>query len=236
MSSPFNRSKTRGAFGAPKTNKFTRAVPAIKERIKKHAKTLRAVSANAAKPEFNISDALIDFARPVISQAGNNHTALRGAMNVAILVWNALIKGEKEVDAARKKLLLLPGSSETQIDEVLELLRERKQEKYANVKQLVNKYELRFGKRGARIFISSVNLAPEGIEKTDLANMLAGAPMPRVASPDAGGLQTTNADADGLQPVHSVADFAATTAVTNSIFGQTAEAAAGTEATGTAAE
>jgi hypothetical protein len=121
---------------------------------------------------FNISDALIDFARPVIDQAGNNHTALRGAMNVAILVWNALINGGSAVDDAKEKLRGLPGASSDQIDELFEALSARKTELYPDVKQLVRDYTLNFTKRGARISVASINIAPPGVEKTDIAAKL----------------------------------------------------------------
>ncbi|MDR3228601.1 MAG: hypothetical protein LBT53_04225 [Puniceicoccales bacterium] len=170
MSNPYNRRQTLGAYGKPKPTLFKRAVPGSKQKT----------AAPASQPHdpnaFNISDALINFARPVIDQAGNNHTAIRGAMNVAILVWNALIDGGPAISKAREKLLGLPGANSEQIDELLAVLSERKATLYPNVKQLVNKYDLSFTKRGASIRLSAINVAPEGVEKTDMALLLGAVP------------------------------------------------------------
>jgi hypothetical protein len=164
MSNSRNRSLTLGAFGKPKARVVGR--PFIKRKT--------ATPAQQAAPAggFNISDALINFAEPVVKQAGNNHTALRGAMNVAILIWNALIEGETSMKNAREKLLSLPGASPDQIEELVTTMSERKNELYPDVKQLIRDYDLNFTKHGTRIYVSSINIAPPGVEKTELAAQL----------------------------------------------------------------
>ena len=160
MSNSRNRSLTLGAFGKPKARVVGR--PFIKRKP--------ATSAPQAAPGgFNISDALINFAEPVVRQAGNNHTALRGAMNVAILIWNALIEGNAAMATAKEKLLALPGASPEQIEELVAMMTERKTELYPDVKQLIRNYDLNFTKHGTRIYVSSINIAPPGVEKTEIA-------------------------------------------------------------------
>ena len=172
MSNPHNRRRTRGAFGKPKTP--AKGFP------------LRRSAAPDSVPSpkndgFNISNALIEFARPITEQAGNNHTAIRGAMNVAILLWNALIEGGPNLEAARKKLLALPGATPAQIEELIATMSARKEELYPSAKQLICNYDLNFTKKGANIRIASVNLNPEGVEKTNIAEQLGVPPAP--ASP-----------------------------------------------------
>jgi hypothetical protein len=164
MSNSRNRSLTLGAFGKPKARVVGR--PFTKRKT--------ATSASPAAPAggFNISDALIQFAEPVVKQAGNNHTALHGAMNVAILIWNALIEGEAAMTSAKEKLLGLPGASSEQIEELVTTMSERKTELYPDVKQLIRDYKLNFTKYGTRIYVSSINIAPPGVEKTDIAAQL----------------------------------------------------------------
>jgi hypothetical protein len=164
MSNSRNRSLTFGAFGKPKARVVGR--PPFKRKPV-------ASAPQAPTGGFNISDALITFAEPVIKQAGNNHTALRGAMNVAILIWNALIEGGPALDEAQKKLLSLPGASSEQIEELVATMSERKAELYPDVKQLIRNYDLTFTKHGTRIYVSAINIAPPGVEKTNLAASLA---------------------------------------------------------------
>mgnify|MGYP000848145446 CR=1 FL=1 len=172
MSNPRNRRRTRGAFGKPKTaaeKAIFRNVPAN-------------VPLSSSGPEgFNISDAIVVFAKPITEQAGNNHTALRGALNVAILLWNAIIEGEAALEGAKKKLLGLPGASAEQVDELVATMTARKQELYPEARQLVCDFTLNFTKKGASIRVASVNLAPKGVEKTDLAAQLGAAPPPPAA-------------------------------------------------------
>ncbi|MDR2863327.1 MAG: hypothetical protein LBV54_05580 [Puniceicoccales bacterium] len=180
MSNTRNRRQTSGAFGKPK--KRVRGSLSRTNRAQK-------ASENKAAPQggFNISDALINFARPITEQAGNNHTALRGAMNVAILLWNALIEGEAKQADAKEKLLALPGATAEQIEELITTMSARKAELYPDVKQLIYDYSLNFTRRGARIRVSSINVAPPGVETTDIAGQIGAirSSTPSVAAPAA---------------------------------------------------
>ncbi len=121
---------------------------------------------------FNISDAIVEFAKPVTEQAGNNHTAIRGAMNVAVLLWNSLIEGEKALASAKEKLLALPGAEPEQVDELIATMTARKQELYPDAKQVVCDFSLNFSKKGINIRVASMNIAPAGVEKTVAAEAL----------------------------------------------------------------
>ncbi|MDR2512547.1 MAG: hypothetical protein LBD01_01935 [Puniceicoccales bacterium] len=164
MSNSRNRRRTLGAFGK------------VKPRVIKHVHVNKPEGAPPAGERIalgaNVVDALVDFARPITEQAGNNHTAIHGAMNVAILIWNAIIEGEAQIEVARQKLLKLPGATTTQIDELIQSMVARKAELYPDIKQIIRKYELEFGRRGTRIYVSSINLSPPGVEKTDIASQL----------------------------------------------------------------
>lgn len=159
MSNPRNRSRTVGAFGNAKPK------PLTAPRAFRHLPPNMAV-APAKDGEDRVSDMLLDFAKPVLEQAGNNHTAACGAMNVAVLLWNAIIEGGKALEAAKAKLLALPGSTPEQVEELVSAMSARKEEKYPQAKHLVMDFNLEFDKRGGlSVRIASMNLAPKGVEK-----------------------------------------------------------------------
>ncbi|MDR2980788.1 MAG: hypothetical protein LBV12_00920 [Puniceicoccales bacterium] len=181
MSNPRNRRRTKGAFGKPKP----RTVGPVFRNIPANMPVRE-----SAKDAFNISDALINFAKPITEQAGNNHTAIRGAMNVAVLLWNALIEGPAAIETAKQKLLALPGATAEQVEDLITTMTARKTELYPDIKQLVCDYSLNFTKKGANIRVASMNIAPPGVEKTDIAGKLGAvpaaspAPAPTPAEPE----------------------------------------------------
>lgn len=162
MSTSFNRKKTVGAFGSSKIREIGYHYEVL---LNERAEPLQTVTDESARP--NIANMIIEFSRPVIAQAGGNRTAIRGAMNVAILVWNALVEGDAATAAAREKLLALPDASAEQIDALIESLRERKNEVAPGVNQVVRKFALNFTKHGLSF---NVTTAPgskvEGVEKS----------------------------------------------------------------------
>ena len=163
MSNPRNRRRTRGAFGNTKVKPLTAPPEFI------HIPANIPV-APPKEGEDRVSDMVLDFAKPILEQAGNNHTAARGAMNVAVLLWNAFVEGDKALAAAREKLLALPGASEEQVEELVTTMAARKTEKYPDARHLVMDFTVGFDKRGGlSIRIASMNLAPKGVEKTTLA-------------------------------------------------------------------
>ncbi len=159
MSNPRNRRRTTGAFGTRKA-KSLGAAPAF-----------RHIPANipVVPPkdgEARVSDMVLEFAKPILEQAGNNHTAARGAMNVAVLLWNGLVEGGKALETAREKLLALPGASAEQVDELVTSMRERKGTLFPDAKHLVMDFSVDFDKRGGlQLRVASMNLAPKGVEK-----------------------------------------------------------------------
>ncbi len=172
MATPFNRKKTIGAFGSRKIqpvghhyevllNERAEAVPAEKK---------------GEKSGPNIANIIIDFARPIIAQAGGNHTAIKGAMNVAILLWNSFVAGEDAVSAAREKLLTLPDAVPEQIDDLIKTLRERKELVGKGVNVSVAKYDMNFTKHGINFSITAANAPLEGVQKSPILSALGNAP------------------------------------------------------------
>lgn len=170
MSTSFNRRKTVGAFGSSKIREVGYHYEAL---LNERAEPLPAAPADPNRP--NIANMIIDFSRPVIAQAGGNRTAIRGAMNVAILLWNALTEGEDAVAAARAKLLTLPDSTEEQIDALIASLRERKAVVAPGVNQVVRKFSLNFTKHGISFNVTTrPGSKIEGVEKSPLLSALGG--------------------------------------------------------------
>jgi hypothetical protein len=162
MASPHSRRRTSGAFGNNKPRDikrdFTRPEPA---------------PVDTTPREPNLPDKLITFAQPILEQAGGNHTAAKGAMNVAILIWNAAIEGEAKIAEAKVRLATLPGATAEQVEELVTSMVARKAELYPDDKLVVTNFILKFNhKRGAQFRVSAVNINPEGIKKADLSDMV----------------------------------------------------------------
>jgi hypothetical protein len=162
MASPHSRRRTSGAFGNNKPRDikrdFTRPEPA---------------PVDTTPREPNLPDKLITFAQPILEQAGGNHTAAKGAMNVAILIWNAAIEGETKIAEAKVRLATLPGATAEQVEELVTSMVARKAELYPDDKLVVTNFILKFNhKRGAQFRVSAVNINPEGIKKADLSDMV----------------------------------------------------------------
>ena len=162
MSSPRSRSKTTGAFGnrSPRSIERDFSTPAPVQKVK----TPRTLT---------IADKLAKFSQPILEQAGNNRTAAKGAMNVAILIWNASIGGEEKIKEAKAKLNALPGSSTEQVDELVTSMIARKEELYPGENALITNFVLKFNHRtGATFNVSAVNVNPEGLSNTDLSDII----------------------------------------------------------------
>jgi len=178
MTHPRNRISTPGAFGKPR-----RGVPAPAAFRGRRGRKPAPAAAGTAAP-FNISNALIHFARPLIDQAGKNRIALQGAMNVSIMLWNAAIDGGDAIAAARETLLTLPGSEPEQVDEVVGAMVERKAELYPDVTQIIRDYSLTFNRRDALVRVVPFNIAPAGVEKSSIAGKLGPLVVPRERPPE----------------------------------------------------
>lgn len=122
-------------------------------------------------PSF--ADKLLSFAQPILEQAGGNHTAAKGAMNVAILIWNAAIEGEAKIKEAKITLAKLPGATAEQVEELVTTMVARKAELHPEEKLVVTNFILKFShKQGAQFRVSAVNINPEGVKKADLSDMV----------------------------------------------------------------
>ena len=162
MASPHSRRRTTGAFGNNKPRDikrdFFRPAPAP-------------VDTTPREPSF--ADKLITFAQPILEQAGGNHTAAKGAMNVAILIWNAAIEGDAKIAEAKTRLASLPGATAEQVEELVTTMVARKAELYPEEKLVVTNFILKFShKQGAQFRVSAVNINPEGVKKADLSDMV----------------------------------------------------------------
>jgi hypothetical protein len=162
MASPHSRRRTTGAFGNSKPRDikrdFSRPEPA---------------PADATPREPSFADKLITFSQPILEQAGGNHTAAKGAMNVAILIWNAAIEGGPKIAEAKTRLAGLPGATAEQVEELVTTMVARKAELYPEEKLVVTNFILKFShKRGAQFRVSAVNINPEGVKKADLSDMV----------------------------------------------------------------
>jgi hypothetical protein len=163
MASPRSRRQTTGAFGTSKPRDIKRDF----------TKPAPAPAADKGPREPSFADKLIAFSQPILEQAGGNHTAAKGAMNVAILIWNAAIEGETKIKEAKVKLAALPGATAEQVEELVTTMVARKAELYPEEKLVVTNFILKFNhKRGAQFRVSAVNINPAGVKKADLSDMV----------------------------------------------------------------
>jgi hypothetical protein len=161
MSSPRSRNRTQGAFGNRQPRPIERDF------------SLPAPTPEAAPRQPTIADHLIEYARPIIDQAGNHHTAIKGALNVAILIWNASIEGEEKIAEAKKTLTALPGATAEQVEDLMKAMLERKQEMFPGEKLLITNFVLKFSHRlGTQFRVTAVNVNPEGVQKADLSDLV----------------------------------------------------------------
>jgi len=161
MSNSRTRRHTKGAFGNRKPRPIERDF------------TPKVQSTPAAPTGPTFADKLAHFAQPILEQAGNNRTAAKGAMNVAILIWNAAIEGGPKVQEAKATLAKLPGATAEQVEELVTTMVARKTELYPEEKLIVTNFILKFShKRGAQFRVSAVNINPEGVKKADLSDMV----------------------------------------------------------------
>lgn len=154
MSNSRTRRFTKGAFGNRKPRPIER----------EFAPKVQSAPPVPQGPTF--ADKLAHFAQPILEQAGNNRTAAKGAMNVAILIWNAAIEGEEKIAEAKKKLAALPGADNEQIDELVTTMLGRKKELYPEENHLITNFVLKVNHRTGTTFrVSAVNINPEGVTK-----------------------------------------------------------------------
>ncbi len=161
MSSPRSRNRTQGAFGNRRPRPIERDF------------TAPSPTPEAAPRQPTIADKLVQYAQPIIEQAGNNHTAAKGAMNVAILIWNASIEGEPKISEAKKTLAGLPGATPEQVEELVKVMLERKKDMYPEENLLVTNFVLKFSHgKAAQFKVTAVNIRPEGVQKADLSDLV----------------------------------------------------------------
>jgi hypothetical protein len=155
MSNSRTRRHTKGAFGNNKPRSIER------EFAPKQAPAAEAPTGPT------VADKLATYAQPILEQAGSNRTAAKGALNVAILIWNASIEGAEKIAEAKQKLAALPGSTPDQVEELVTTMLERKKELYPDENLLITNFSLKFNHRTGTTFrVSAVNIKPEGLTKS----------------------------------------------------------------------
>lgn len=161
MPSSYSRRQTRGAFGNRKPRP-----------IKREFTTPETAPVEKTPRTLTIADKFSTFCQPILEQAGNNRTAAKGAMNVAILIWNASIEGDTKIKEAKAKLCALPGSSPAQVEELVTSMIARKEELFPKENSLITNFKLKFSHRRTSFSISAVNIKPEGLTKADLKDVI----------------------------------------------------------------
>jgi hypothetical protein len=157
MSNSRTRRRTKGAFGNNKPRSIEREFTSRPQ--------LPATDGAPAAP--NVADKLANYAQPILEQSGSNRTAAQGAMNVAILIWNASIEGDAKITEAKAKLNGLPGSSPEQVEELVSTMLTRKKDLYPDENLLITNFILKFNHRTGTTFrVSGVNMKPEGLTKS----------------------------------------------------------------------
>ena len=161
MSNSYSRRRTKGAFGNQKPRSIERDF----------APKPAPAEDGPRVPTF--ADKLATYAQPILEQAGSNRTAAKGAMNVAILIWNASIEGAEKIAEAKQKLAALPGSSPEQVEELVTTMLARKQELYPEENLLITNFALKFNHRTGTTFrVSAVNINPEGLTKANVQDVI----------------------------------------------------------------
>lgn len=162
MSSPHSRRQTNGAFGnrkpRPIERDFSSPTPPVREEKGPRVKT--------------IADRLAEFSQPILEQAGDNRMAAKGAMNVAILIWNASIEGPEKIKEAKAKIAALPGSDAEQAENLVTSMIERKNELFPGESSLITNFVLTFKRRNTSFSVSSVNVNPEGLKTGNLQEII----------------------------------------------------------------
>jgi hypothetical protein len=156
MSNSRTRRRTKGAFGNNKPRS-----------VEREFTPKQAPAPTGAPAEPNVADKLANYAQPILEQAGSNRTAAKGALNVAILIWNASIEGEEKIAEAKAKLNGLPGSTPDQVEELVTTMLTRKKDLYPDENLLITNFILKFNHRTGTTFrVSAVNIKPEGLTKS----------------------------------------------------------------------
>lgn len=161
MSSPRSRRQTNGAFGnrkpRPIERDFSSPVPPQE---------------NKGPKVKTIADRLAEFSQPLLEQAGDNRLAAKGAMNVAILIWNAAIEGPEKIKEAKAKIAALPGSDAEQAENLVTSMIERKNELFPGESSLITNFVLTFKRHSTSFSVSSVNVNPEGLKTGNIQEII----------------------------------------------------------------
>lgn len=171
MSTPFTRRKTSGAFGSTRIKAVGHHYEVLMNEDLKQNPVPAPAGDAPARP--NIANIFLEFSQPITEQAKGSHTALKGAFNVAQLLWNAFTEGEKEIAATRERLLQLPDATPEAMDELIKIMRERFEKLNAGLNLRIRSYELNFTKHGINLSLKTMpGSRVEGVQKTELSDII----------------------------------------------------------------
>ena len=159
MSSPHSRSKTNGAFGnrkpRPIERSFSTPSPAQKEKVAE---------------KDNIAKQFLNFAQPILNDAGRDPMLQKGALHIALLIWNADARG---VDEIKKYLLekVFKGDNDS-CEEMFTSYYNRKKELYPEDKSNLELKLLNYRHKTGWLFNIKQTHIAEGIKNTDLSDII----------------------------------------------------------------
>ena len=181
MSSSRSRNRTVGAFGNPKARPigFVQKKPSAPSEAPKGPASPGQTLAdkwNLFTRKIGILDGLLE--QPAVSQAAieEKKQAIRGALNISMLMWNTAVAGKQSEQLAFDKLSTLknPKTQEPVVippDDIRKMIKdwtEIKLSLFPEEKRSITDFQLKFnGHTGYSFTIQSMNLSPEGLQRPE---------------------------------------------------------------------
>ena len=175
MSSPHSRRQTNGAFGNQKPRPIGRVFDSPAP-----------VREEKGPKQKTIADRLAEFSQPLLENANNEFTK-KGAFNLGVMIWNAIIEGPEKIKEIKKFFASLPDSNAEKAEEYIDMMIERKNQLFPEDNSLITSFEYNYKYRSSSIRLKSTNVKPEGLKTGDFVNKIknVSAESPsRLANPD----------------------------------------------------
>ena len=121
---------------------------------------------NLADSEVKMSGVILKLAEPLLRKCEGNDQKLEGAIVATIVVWNKLLLPEARQSDIDKKIIdaVVPPDGPAEdvgtLVEMTELITERRNRYFPDLKQLVVNYDLQVSERGMTLNVSSVPIKP----------------------------------------------------------------------------
>ena len=111
-----------------------------------------------------MSEVILNFAEPLIEEAGDDDKAYKMAVTLAILVWNVSLMPKDEQDALLhvelKEASGLSAEDHAASLLVAEMLLKRKQKHFKGINRLIVDYEIRCTKKNRHLYVASTSQLP----------------------------------------------------------------------------